>query len=101
MVWPSGSALATTPAPMVPPAPGRFSITNDCPNCSERRCATVRAMMSVALPAVNGTMTETRLLGQDCADAEQDSVAFEMISAATAASHSDDGLIVSPLFQVS
>ena len=53
----------------VPPAPGRFSTTKGWPNCSDSRCATVRAMMSVALPAVNGTMTVTRLLGHDCASA--------------------------------
>jgi hypothetical protein len=51
---------------IVPPAPGRFSTTKGCPSCSDSRCATVRAMMSVALPAVNGTTTVTRLLGQDC-----------------------------------
>ena len=66
MVWPSGSARATAPMPIVPPAPGRFSTTKGWPSCSDSRCATVRAMMSVALPAVNGTITVTRLVGQDC-----------------------------------
>ena len=66
MVWPSASARATAAMPMVPPAPGRFSTMKGWPSCSDSRCATVRAMMSVALPAVNGTTTVTRLVGHDC-----------------------------------
>jgi hypothetical protein len=41
-VWPSGTALATARAPMVPPAPGRFSITNSGPafgSCAEQSSA--------------------------------------------------------------
>src|SRR3954452_9685727 len=93
MVCPSGSALAAAAIPMVPPAPGRFSTTNGWPSCSERRCVTVRAMMSVALPAVNGTMTCTRLVGHDCASA-----ALETMHAATAATHIHDRLMT-PLFE--
>jgi hypothetical protein len=41
---------------MVPPAPGRFSTMTGWPSAGESRSPTVRAMMSVALPAVKGTM---------------------------------------------
>src|SRR5215470_9412863 len=93
MVCPSASALATAATPIVPPAPARFSTTNGCPSCSDRRCVTVRAMMSVALPAVNGTMTCTRLVGHDCASA-----ASETTHAAIAATHIQDRLMT-PLFK--
>src|SRR5215470_2816776 len=93
MVCPSASALATAATPIVPPAPARFSTTNGCPSCSDRRCVTVRAMMSVALPAVNGTMTCTRLVGHDCASA-----ALETTHTAIAATHIQDRLIT-PLFE--
>ncbi len=50
-VWPSGGALATWEAPMLVPAPGRFSITNGLPSrCSSRRPSS-RAMASVPPPA--------------------------------------------------
>ena len=62
-VRPSGGALATTPAPIVPPAPARFSTYTGCPHISESFCPTVRARISVALPAVNGTMIFTGLPG--------------------------------------
>src|SRR5437868_4678729 len=92
MVCPSGSALATAATPSVPPAPARFSTTNGWPSCSDRRCVTVRAMMSVALPAVNGTMTCTRLVGHDCANA-----APETRHPANAATHIQDRLMATPL----
>src|SRR5262245_41954671 len=50
-------------------------------------------MMSVALPAVNGTMTCTRLVGHDCASA-----ALETMHAAIPATHIQDRLIT-PLFE--
>src|SRR5262245_16599200 len=77
---------------MVPPAPGRFSTTNGWPSCSARRCVTVRAMMSVALPAVNGTITCTRLVGHDCASA-----VLETRHPASAATHIQDRLMATPL----
>ena len=64
-----GLGLGTAATPIAPPAPRRFSTTKGCPNCSPRRWLTVRAMMSVALPAVKGTMTRTGLLGHVCASA--------------------------------
>jgi len=39
-VYPSGSAVATVCAPMLPPAPGRFSITTGWP----QRCCSLSAM---------------------------------------------------------
>src|SRR5438094_1979176 len=68
-VVPSGSDFATTAAPMVPPAPGRFSITMGCPSWGESLSVTVRAMMSVPLPGVNGTMILIGFEGQACAQA--------------------------------
>src|SRR5215510_9707942 len=49
-------------------------------------------MMSVALPAVNGTITCTRLVGHDCASA-----ALETRHPANAATHIQDRLIATPL----
>src|SRR5690348_11354173 len=45
---------------MVPPAPGRFSTMIGWPSCLASRSRTVRATMSVAAPAANGT---TALMG--------------------------------------
>src|SRR5258707_1543338 len=52
---------------MVPPAPGRFSMTMGCPSWGESLSVTVRAMMSVPLPGVNGTMILIGFEGQACA----------------------------------
>src|SRR5712691_5010444 len=68
-VWPSGSDFATTAAPMVPPAPGRFSMTMGCPSWGESLSVTVRAMMSVPLPGVNGTTILIGFAGHACAHA--------------------------------
>src|SRR2546422_8260150 len=54
---------------MVPPAPGRFSTTTVWPSCAVSLSETVRAMMSVPLPGVNGTMNLTVFAGQACAHA--------------------------------
>src|SRR5262245_36265579 len=74
-VVPSGGDLATWLAPIVPPAPGRFSITTVWFHISLSFCPTVRARMSVALPAVNGTTIFTGLLGNSCASAGAPSTA--------------------------
>src|SRR6185503_2632322 len=68
-VVPSGGDLATALAPIVPPAPGRFSITTVWPHISLSFWPIVLARMSVALPAVNGTTIFTGLVGKSCADA--------------------------------
>src|SRR5260221_7191440 len=52
---------------MVPPAPGRFSMTMGCPSWGESLSVTVRAMMSVPLPGVNGTMILIDFAGHACA----------------------------------
>ena len=49
-VWPSGAAFATAAAPVVPPAPGRFSTTIDWPSASESGSRMRRAMKSVEAP---------------------------------------------------
>src|SRR5437763_17125492 len=59
------------PVPIVPPAPGWFSMTTGCPQYSESFCPNVRARMSVALPAVNGTMIFTGFVGHACALANE------------------------------
>ena len=69
MVWPSGSAFATMPTPSVPPAPPRFSTITGWPIWVDTCSITARATMSTALPAVNGTITRTGLVGQLCAAA--------------------------------
>src|SRR5215475_11380091 len=52
---------------MLPPAPVRFSTTTGWPSRPASWSDTVRAMMSMALPAVTGTITCSGLLGQLCA----------------------------------
>src|SRR5436190_11962708 len=47
----------------VPPALGRLSTTTCCPQCSAILGPSKRAMMSVELPAVNGTTIRIGLLG--------------------------------------
>ena len=56
------------PAPVVPPAPGRFSITKVWPSCLPTWSITTRAITSLALPAPSGTTTVTLRAGQSCAD---------------------------------
>ena len=62
-VYPSGAALAASAAPMLPPAPPRFSITTVWPHISPSFWPTIRAEMSVAPPGGNGTMSRTGFVG--------------------------------------
>src|SRR6266550_2428470 len=56
--------------PMLPPAPGLFSMTNGCPSDWLRRSPTIRASASAGPPGGNGTRIRTALLGYgDCAAA--------------------------------
>src|SRR5438874_4168079 len=57
------------PVPIVPPAPGWFSMMTGCPQYSDSFWPNVRARMSVALPAVKGTMILTGFVGHVCAPA--------------------------------
>ncbi len=66
-MYPSGALLATCAAPSVPPAPGLFSTMIGCPSARDIGSATVRAMMSVPLPAVKGTTKWIGLSGNPCA----------------------------------
>src|SRR5688500_8666617 len=50
----------------VPPPPARLSTTTCCPQVSVIFVATLRARRSVALPAVNGMMRRTGLVGKSC-----------------------------------
>src|SRR5438046_3317444 len=59
------------PVPIVPPAPGWFSTTTGWPQYSESFWPNVRARISVALPAVNGTTILTGFVGHACAPANE------------------------------
>jgi hypothetical protein len=49
--------------PVLPPAPGMFSVTTCCPQLSDNFCATMRAITSVGPPAPNGTINRTGRAG--------------------------------------
>ncbi len=68
-VWPSGSAVATMRAPIVPPWPGLFSTTT-APIETDSFCATSRAITSTGPPAPNGTIILIGLVGKAWAVAE-------------------------------
>src|SRR3954462_14273214 len=54
-VVPSGADFATASAPILPPAPVRFSTITGWPSCSDILAATIRPTVSTAPPAANGT----------------------------------------------
>src|SRR5688572_12501294 len=56
----------------MPPAPARFSTTNDCPSTSLYRFASMRACVSVVPPGAKGTTMRTVLAGQVWANALAD-----------------------------
>jgi hypothetical protein len=56
-------------APIVVPAPPRFSTTIGCPSRADNGSNTERGTTSVALPAAKGTIAWIGLLGQVCAAA--------------------------------
>ena len=62
-VWPSGAARATAAAPMLVPAPGRFSITNGLPSRCSSFGATSRATISMPPPGPVGTTIVTGRAG--------------------------------------
>src|SRR5262249_38102473 len=66
-VYPPGPARAPAAAPTVPPPPPRFSMTSACPSCRPSGSNTIRATMSIVLPALNGMITRIGLAGQLCA----------------------------------
>ncbi len=66
-VRPSGAAVATARAAMVPLAPSRFSMKNDCLRSVASCWEMVRACRSGPLPAVKPTMTRTGFAGYCCA----------------------------------
>jgi len=64
-VRPSGFARTTRCVPIVPEAPGTFSIRICWPRRSARRGITMRAPASTPPPAPNGTTTVIGLSGQE------------------------------------
>src|SRR6266487_5797867 len=63
-VYPSGGAFATASAPSTPPAPARFSTTNDCPDSSLIFWQRMRESVSVAPPAGKPLTYFTARVGQ-------------------------------------
>src|SRR5690242_4838197 len=70
----------TLVVPMIEPAPGWSSTTNDCLSSCDRYCAIWRQYTSAGPPAANGTMMRTGWVGYSCADADR----VRLASAATA-----------------
>src|ERR1700704_456749 len=68
-VWPSGSDSATARAPIVPPAPGRLSMTTLCPRIALTRCPIRRARTSAGPPGAKPTTSRMGFVGKACADA--------------------------------
>jgi hypothetical protein len=56
-VEPSGAARTTASVPRLPDAPARFSTTTGRPSRSDSRGPTWRAMRSMPVPGVNGTIS--------------------------------------------
>src|SRR5258706_16422097 len=54
----------------MPPAPARFSTTNDWPKLSLSLLATMRPSVSAVPPGAKGTTTRTGFAGQPCANAD-------------------------------
>ena len=69
IVLPSGVACATSPAPIVPAAPSRFSTTTCLPKLSVSFNAIWRATMSAAVPVENATTMRSGRSGNVCAHA--------------------------------
>ena len=69
MVWPSGAALATAAAAIMPLAPALLSTTTACLVSLVMDWPMARASWSVALPAANGTTKVMGLAGKVCAAA--------------------------------
>src|SRR5262245_26561793 len=67
MVWLSGPARAICSAAILPAAPGRFSTTTAWPHTSDSRVPRMRAIGSLAPPAVAGTTSRTGRAGHACA----------------------------------
>ena len=62
-LWPSLGACAASWVPMLPPAPGRLSITTEPPSTSASLCPTTRPTMSLVPPAACGTSITIVRLG--------------------------------------
>src|SRR5205085_8097173 len=67
----SGSALATSANPTMPPAPGLVSMTIGWPTSCETLSSTTRLTVSEALPGGNGLITLIGRVGQSSAAAAE------------------------------
>ena len=79
--------------PIVPPAPGRLSTITGWPHAALSRSPTMRAITSVALPGVNGTMIRigfARIGAAPCASA----------AGAAAHAHADANAVIAVLIFV-
>jgi hypothetical protein len=59
----SGADVTTTSVPILPPAPGRFSVTKDWPRWSVSHCPISRAVMSTPPPAAKPATIFTGRVG--------------------------------------
>src|SRR6185295_4381663 len=72
IVLPSGAALTSAAVPVMPPAPGRFSITTAWPpSLAESAGPTLRTMTSTPEPGLTGRMTRSGGRSAACACARQ------------------------------
>lgn len=62
-VYPCRAAVLTGSTPMMPPAPGRVSMTNGWPSCALNLFATMRPVISGELPTAFETITRTGRTG--------------------------------------
>ena len=84
-VLPSGAARATTSVPISVPAPGRFSITIDCPRVRPISSARMRASTSMPPPGGYGTISLIACEPCDHAGAATSASSAPTIAAMTAA----------------
>src|ERR1035437_30461 len=70
MVWPSGTAWASAPIPIVLLAPERFSTSTGCPRPCDMPSAMNLTSTSAFPPGGNGTMMRIGRLGNVCASTD-------------------------------
>jgi hypothetical protein len=85
MVWPSPALRTSSPVPIVPPPPERFSTTAFWPQAVCRCAARYRPITSVLPPAAAGTMTRMVEAGRQSARLLRGRIAA-LVSAAAPAS---------------
>src|SRR6478609_354169 len=100
MVWPSAFARTTSAAPMVPPAPERFSTIADWPQTDCRCAASNRPITSVEPPAAAGTISLTVSVGRQspAPRLERGTIAADVNAAAPASTRRRDSSLVVTIF---